>query len=135
MKCGLASVWAVAVLGVGLTQNLRASQDLPVRFAAGTVQLAGTLTLPEGPGPHAALVLIAGGQAIDRDCSYSGGRYKFFKILADDLAQRGFATLRFDSPGIGASTGGKWDQRTLDDRAEEIASAIRFLKRQRSIDA
>src|SRR5215510_5189804 len=102
MKCGLPSLSAIAVLGVGLTQNLRASQDLPVEFAAGTVRLAGTLTLPATPGPHPALVLIAGGQAIDQDCSYSGGRYKFFKIIADALAQHGFATLRFDSPGIGA---------------------------------
>ncbi len=82
-----------------------------MRFAAGTVQLAGTLVLPETPGPHSALVLIAGGQAIDQDCSYSGGRYKFFKIIADDLAQHGIATLRFDSPGIGGSTGGKWYRR------------------------
>ena len=86
------------------------------------MRLAGTLTLPETPGPHPALVLIAGGQAIDQDCSYSGGRYKFFKIIAEDLAGHGFVSLRFDSPGIGGSTGGKWDQRTLNDRADEVAN-------------
>src|SRR6266404_2961595 len=135
MKSGLPALWVVAALGAGLTLNLCAVQDLPVRFAAGTVQLAGTLALPETPGPHSALVLIAGGQAIDQDCSYSGGRYKFFKIIADDLAQHGIATLRFDSPGIGGSTGGKWEQRTLNDRADEVVNAIKLLQQQRSIDA
>jgi alpha-beta hydrolase superfamily lysophospholipase len=113
MKFRFPDLWIVAVFGVGLAQNLWASQDLPVQFTAGTVRLAGTLTLPDTPGPHRALVLIPGGQAIDRDDSHYGGRYKFFKIIAEDLAAHGFATLRYDSPGVGGSTGGMWGQRTL----------------------
>ena len=35
-----------------------------MQFTAGTVRLAGTLTLPDTPGPHPSLVLIQGGQAI-----------------------------------------------------------------------
>jgi pimeloyl-ACP methyl ester carboxylesterase len=135
MKSRLSGLWVVAILCVEFAQNLCAFQDLPVQFAAGPVRLAGTLTLPETPGSHPVLVLIAGGQAIDRDCSYSGGRYKFFKIIAEDLAKNGFATLRFDSPGVGGSTGGKWDQRTLNDRADEVANAVQFLKQNKRIDA
>lgn len=128
MKSRFSDLWIVAVFGVGLAQNLSAFQDLPVQFTAGTVRLAGTLTLPDTPGPHPSLVLIQGGQAIDRDDSHNGGRYKIFKIIAEHLAAHGFATLRYDSPGIGGSTGGEWAQRTLDDRADEVASAILFLK-------
>lgn len=135
MESRLTNLWIVSVLCFGLTQKLSAFQDLPVQFSAGTVRLAGTLTLPETLGSPPALVLIAGGQAIDQDCSYSRGRYKFFKIIAEDLAGRGFATLRFDSPGIGGSTGGKWDQRTLNDRADEVANAIKFLKQNKEIDS
>jgi len=134
MKSKLSGVCAMVALGVGLTQSLWAFQDVPARFAAGTVRLAGTLTTPATPGPYPALVLLAGGQAIDADCSYSDGRYKFFKIIAENLAEHGFATLRFDSPGNGGSTGGKWEQRTLNDRADEVENAIKFLERDRRID-
>lgn len=134
MKSKFSSYSIIAALYVGLVQNLWAFQNVPVQFAAGPVQLAGTLTLPDTPGPSPALVLIAGGQPIDRDASYSGGRYKFFKIIAEDLAKHGFATLRYDSPGVGGSTG-NWNQRTLGDRADEAASGINFLKQDRRIDA
>lgn len=125
----------VAVLGAGLAQNLSASQDVPVQFTAGTVRLAGTLTLPDSPGPYPAVVLIQGGQATDRDDSHNGGRYKIFGIIAENLAAHGVATLRYDSPGIGGSTGGEWGQRTLADRAEEVTSAIQFLKQDTRINA
>ena len=135
MRSRLPIRWVASVLCAGLAQNLWAFQDVPVQFTAGTVRLAGTLTLPDTPGPHAALVLIQGGQAIDRDDSHYGGRYKIFKIIAEDLAAHGFATLRCDSPGIGGSTGGEWAQRTLNDRADEVAHAIQFLKQDARIDA
>jgi len=135
MKLRIPDLWAVAIFGVGLTQNLWAFQDVPVQFTAGTVRLAGTLTLPGTPGSHPALVLIPGGWPIDRDDSHYGGRYKFFKIIAEDLAAHGFATLRYDSPGRGGSTGGEWGQRTLNDRADEVANAIQFLKQDTRINA
>lgn len=106
-----------------------------MQFTAGTVRLAGTLTLPDTPGSHPALVLIAGGWPSDRDDSHYDGRYKIFKIIAEDLAAHGFATLRYDSPGIGGSTGGMWGQRTLNDRADEVANAIKFLKQNTRINA
>jgi pimeloyl-ACP methyl ester carboxylesterase len=43
--------------------------------------------------------------------------------------------LRYDSPGIGGSTGGVWGKRTLNDRADEVAKAIEFLQHNTMIDA
>ncbi len=135
MKSQLAALWLLAAVFTGSTATLGAYQNLPAEFAAGTVHLAGTLTLPDTPGPHPALVLIAGGQPVDQDCSYSGGRYKFFKIIAEALAERGIATLRYDSPGTGGSTGGDWNQRTIEDRAEEVSAGIQFLEKDKRVDA
>lgn len=134
MKSRFPNFWIIAALCLAFSKNLSAFQNVPVEFTAGPVQLAGTLTLPDAAGPSPALVLIAGGQPIDRDASYSGGHYKFFKIIAENLAAHGFATLRYDSPGVGGSTG-DWNQRTLGDRADEAASAFKFLKQDRRIDA
>jgi hypothetical protein len=56
--------------------------------------LPGTLTMPNGPGPFAAVVLVHGSGPNDRDESY--GPNKTFKDLALGLASRGIAVLRYD---------------------------------------
>lgn len=67
------------------------------------VRLAGTLTLPEGPGPFPAAILITGTGPQDRDETIEG--HKSFAIWADALTRRGVAVLRFDDRGVAASTG------------------------------
>ena len=71
--------------------------------AAPGVRLAGTLTLPEGPGPFPAAILITGSGPQDRDETIEG--HKAFAIWADALTRRGVAVLRFDDRGVAASTG------------------------------
>ncbi len=56
--------------------------------------LPGTLTMPNGPGPFAAVVLVHGSGPNDRDESI--GPNKTFKDLALGLASRGVAVLRYD---------------------------------------
>lgn len=74
-----------------------------VTFASGDARLAGTLTLPAGPGRHPAVVLLTGSGAQDRDEDIFG--FKPFRILADHLGRNGIAVLRFDDRGVGGSTG------------------------------
>ncbi|HEY6273571.1 MAG TPA: alpha/beta fold hydrolase, partial [Terriglobales bacterium] len=57
-------------------------------------QLPGTLTLPNGPGPFPAVVLVHGSGPNDRDESV--GSNKTFKDLAWGLAGQGIAVLRYD---------------------------------------
>jgi uncharacterized protein len=57
-------------------------------------QLPGTLTLPNGPGPFPAVVLVHGSGPNDRDEGL--GPNKVFKDLAWGLASRGIAVLRYD---------------------------------------
>ena len=56
--------------------------------------LPGTLTMPKGPGPFPALVLVHGSGPNDRDETL--GPNKPFKDLAWGLASRGIAVLRYD---------------------------------------
>ena len=71
-------------------------------FQNGSVNLAGTLTLPQGDGPFPAVLLISGSGLQDRDETLVG--HKPFWVLADHLSRAGIAVLRVDDPGIGKST-------------------------------
>ncbi len=78
------------------------------------VSLAGTLTVPRGPGSFPAAILIAGSGPQDRDETVAGHRP--FLVLADHLTRKGIAVLRYDKRGIGKSTG-NFDQATTEDFA------------------
>lgn len=65
-----------------------------VEIGSSPWQLPGTLTLPNGPGPFPAVVLVHGSGPNDRDESI--GPTKMFKDLAWGLASRGVAVLRYD---------------------------------------
>jgi hypothetical protein len=96
------------------------------------VRLAGTLTLPPGPGPFPAAVLITGSGAQDRDEALMGHRP--FMVLADALTRRGIAVLRTDDRGFAKSTG-DFAKATSEDFAADTAAAVAFLRSRREIDA
>jgi pimeloyl-ACP methyl ester carboxylesterase len=89
------------------------------------VRLAGTLTLPQGDGPHPAVVLVSGSGPQDRDETLLG--HKPFLVLADYLTRRGIAVLRLDDRGVGASTG-SFAAATSDDFARDAAAAVQWLR-------
>ena len=95
------------------------------------LQLAGTLTLPRGEGPHPAVVLITGSGPQDRDEAIMGHRP--FLVLADHLTRRGIAVLRYDDRGVGESTG---DFRTAThyDFVTDALAAVEWLKTREGID-
>lgn len=102
-----------------------------VRFeSAPGVRLAGTLTLPNGPGPFPAAVLVSGSGPQDRDETLLGHRP--FLVLADHLARRGIATLRYDDRGVGES-GGDFARSTTADFADDAEGAVRFLRGTRGV--
>ncbi len=96
------------------------------------VSLAGTLTLPPGPGPFPAAILLSGSGPHDRDESLAGHRP--FLVLADHLTRKGIAVLRFDKRGIGKSTG-DYANATMEDFASDAGAAIAFLKARKEIDS
>jgi uncharacterized protein len=95
------------------------------------ITLAGTLTLPRGPGPFPAAILISGSGPHDRDESIVGHRP--FLVLADYLTRKGIAVLRFDKRGIGKSTG-DYANATTEDFAADAEAALSYLKTRKEID-
>lgn len=74
--------------------NTAAFRDEPFTVDAGGWPLPGTLSRPVGNGPFPALVLVHGSGPSDRDASF--GPNKMFRDLAEGLASRGIAVVRFD---------------------------------------
>lgn len=97
----------------------------------GTV-LAGTLTVPDGGGPHPTVLMITGSGAQDRDESLLG--HQPFWVIADHLSRNGIAVLRVDDRGVGGSSG-RVAMSTSDDFAGDVLAGIAFLKEQPGIDA
>ena len=80
-----------------------AEQELELTMPWG--KLAGTLLLPDGEGTCPAALLIAGAGPTDRDGNTSllPAPLDNLKRLAEALAARGVATLRYDKRGVGGS--------------------------------
>lgn len=95
------------------------------------IALAGTLTIPEGPGPHPAVVLVSGSGAQDRNEAIAG--HKPFLVIADYLTRRGIAVLRHDDRGFGESTG-DFQSATTADMATDVVAAVEFLHQRPEID-
>lgn len=106
-------------------------EEVAYENAAGGAKLAGTLTLPNGDGPFACVLLITGSGAQDRDETLMG--HKPFLVLADHLTRKGIAVLRVDDRGMGGSTG-DMTHATSEDFAGDVRAGVEFLKGRKEID-
>ncbi len=95
------------------------------------VHLAGTLTLPEGEGPFASVILISGSGQQDRNETIFN--HQPFLVLADALTRRGIAVLRVDDRGVGGSKG-EVAKATTRDFADDVRAEIKYLKSRAEID-
>lgn len=87
--------------------------------------LAGVLSRPAAPGPHPALVLVSGAGPQDRDGSIAGQQP--LRVLAEHFTRAGFAVLRLDDRGVGASAGDS-EVATIEMRAADMLGAWELLR-------
>jgi len=106
-------------------------EEVALDNAVGHAHLTGTLTLPFGPGPFAAVLLITGSGLQDRDETIFG--HHPFLIWADYLTRRGIAVLRIDDRQRGGSTG-EVANATSADFATDVEAEVAYLKRRADID-
>jgi uncharacterized protein len=108
-----------------------ATQEVVINNTAAGVQLAGTLTIPRGKGPHPAVVLVSGSGPQNRNEEIAG--HKPFLVLTDFLTRNGIATLRYDDRGFAGSTG-DFTTSTSADFKEDARFAFDFLRSQKRIN-
>lgn len=106
-------------------------EEVRFRNPEGGHILAGTLTVPEGSGPHPGAVLISGSGPQDRDEALLG--HKPFLVLSDHLTRAGVAVLRFDDRGVGDSEG-DFGSATTHDFATDVEAATSYLATRPEVD-
>ncbi len=107
-----------------------------VRIGHGEWVLPGTLSLPRGDGPFAAVVLVHGSGPQDRDETLPPN--KPFRDLAWGLASQGIAVLRYDKRTKVYTARLRSEQDTLtvkDEVIDDALDAVAFLRERPVIDA
>ena len=106
--------------------------DQEVSFHNDTIQLAGTLSLPDTNKKHPAVIFISGSGQQDRDENVFG--FKVFKKMAPSFIDKGFAVLRYDDRGTGNSDYGNPENSDTRDFADDAKAAFEFLKQHPNIN-
>ncbi|MBI2684555.1 MAG: alpha/beta fold hydrolase [Actinobacteria bacterium] len=120
------AVFAVAMPGTARAREV----PLVIRAADGT-PLSATLSLPDGPGPFPAAVIVSGFGPDRRDGRFLGGVYRMWSRA---LVANGVAVLRYDKRGIGDSGGSALAWLNAPVLQRDIAPVARALARRREVD-
>lgn len=107
------------------------SEEVKFLNTKANIELAGTLTIPQGAGPFPAVVLVTGSGPQDRNETLMG--HKPFLVISDYLTRQGIAVLRYDDRGIGQSKG-FFGTATSFDFADDAEAGLMWLKQQPLID-
>ena len=106
------------------------SSPISLTTASGT--LYGTLVLPSNQTACPVILIIAGSGPTDRDGNNPliAGKNNNLKMIAEVLAQNGFASVRYDKRGIGESQSAGLNESDMrfDDYVNDAAAWVETLK-------
>ena len=128
LVAGLAAMFVFSGPGPERKPVVAPAREVEVTSSHRGTTLAVTLSLPAGPGPHPAVVLITGSGPQNRDEEIEGiPGYAPFRWIAEYLSARGIAVLRYDDRGVGQS-GGDFATATSADFADDAEAAFNYLR-------
>jgi uncharacterized protein len=112
----------------------RMSREFEVRVT-GQFPLAATLTIPDGSEEkYPLIVMVHGSGPTDRDSNAKGMPMNIFKELSETVAAEGFASIRYDKRGVGASEGDFYET-GVQDLIDDAQAVLEFAKRHPNIDS
>lgn len=95
--------------------------------------MLGQLELPEGDGTYPLMIIIAGSGPTDRNGNslLMPGKNDSLKMVAEELAKQGIASIRYDKRGIGQNEGlsGKEEDTSFDNFVEDASSWVDFARK------
>lgn len=110
-------------------------QAQEVKFSGHGVTLAGTLLTPKldaGKRAPAVLIVAASGPTPRDGATFGAAKQLIYRDLAEHLAARGMAVLRYDKRCVGASE--CKSPGSFDDYLDDARGAAEFLKKQPQVD-
>jgi uncharacterized protein len=112
----------------------RMSKEFEVMIP-GQFPLAATLTIPGGSEEkYPLVVMVHGSGPTDRDSNAKGMPMNIFKELSETVAAEGFASIRYDKRGVGASAGDFYET-GVQDLIDDAQAALEFAKKHPNIDS
>jgi pimeloyl-ACP methyl ester carboxylesterase len=114
--------------------KIRNPRDEDVFIPASGFNLGATITRTNSPAARSPAVVLVGGVdhgPQDRDYGIYG--IPIFGQLAGHLSDAGYFVVRFDRRGSGQS-GGRIENATLAEYAEDVLGIVNWLRRQRDVD-
>jgi len=114
--------------------NAESFREQELTFGSGEWALPGTLALPVGKGPFPAVILVHGSGPHDRDETI--GPSKPFRDLAQGLASRGIAVLRYEkrTKVHGAKMAGMTSFTVNEETVDDAVAAVAAVKGVSAID-
>jgi uncharacterized protein len=133
-----ATIWAIgmsparkiAALSLRPDSAASAAPD-PNGIEVATAGLSGTLRKPANAERPPVVLLIAGSGPTDRNGNQAGREPNELRQLADALAERGIASLRYDKRAVGRSTvpaSFREDALTIDSFVDDAAAWLTWLE-------
>lgn len=106
-------------------------EEVVFENAEAGIKLSGTFTKPNQKGQYPVVNFISGSGRHYRDGSMM--THRPFLVLSDYLTRNNIAVLRYDDLGFGESTG-DFSKATTADFAQDVLSAVNYLKTRKDID-
>ena len=94
-------------------------------------ELKAALQLPEGDGPFPVAIIIAGSGPTDKDGNtIGGGKNNSLKMIAENLAEKGIASIRYDKRGIGEnqSLAKNEEDLTIDQLVDDVLKLMDYAE-------
>jgi len=106
------------------------SEELTTPNEVGAMR--GTLLLPSGRPPFPVVLIVAGSGPVDRNGNQLPALHTdAYRLLAEGLAAKGVASLRYDKRGVGASAAavGRVEEMTIEMEAADVSRFMAALRR------
>src|SRR5512138_1689498 len=124
----------------GLMNTISPAESTEISWPLDATTVYATLVRPAGPGPFAAVVMVAGSGPTDRDWNTPllPGSNGSARLIAEALAAAGIASLRYDKRASGpraAETMPKLiGKLSMQSHLDELAGAVGVLVNQPNVD-
>jgi len=121
--------WLLALWGLLLTMAATSADDTISRKEVSAAGFPATLTVPAGVTRPPVVLIIAGSGPTDRDGnSIAGIKAGYLLRLADGLAGKGIASLRYDKRGVaGSQPAGAEQDLTIADFVDDAGAVFDWL--------